>query len=341
MGHRSNTIIIQNGDAFVRSSHWGALSIPDCLTVGPVAFLSPPDEEPADEPRLCLYDSAWCEGFVCVDHDRKQVLYDSGQSEAYQEPDVRYFLMQKVLASWPGWNLYFVGPGCGSGIDTIARYLEHTVEKRLPEVPLAVLEIPRPAEIQRLPAQRAELDTEVFVSWNTILRCIGPEPSDRVYQFSGGPLGLLALGTRLFEALTWFQPQVIHDHEKSWNQFEWPSYRGLRAGYVEVNSGTRRIRFWEAIPTYATLEAVRRAWEWDGFQVVRLSTEDLICEPALRNLAIANESSAQWAEVQRKAEQMLGKDVVSEMIGSFQQSLDNLRRQGHTIEYVNPKALEP
>lgn len=339
MGHRSNTVIIQHGVAYIQSDHWGALDIPNCLTKGPTGFV-PEGMQPADQPSQGLCNSTWCEGFVCVDHDRKQVLFDSGQSEAYREPNVRYFLIQRVIASWPDWSLYFVGSGCGSGIDTIAKYLEKTVEKKLPESPLAIVELPSPAEIQTLPGQLADLNSNKVASWNTVLRRIEGEKREQVYQFAGDPLRIVAMGKRLFEGLAWFEPQDVIDSNTAWKTFRWRAYHGIRTGYVEINSDTKLIRFWEFVPTYATLEIARHAWESDGFKISRLSTPELAAEPALKHLAIPDYSSDQWTSACVQAEQMLGKNVVGEMVDSFKLMVANLQSQGHSIEYINPSALE-
>jgi len=103
MGHRSNTVIIDQNRIYIDCSQWGALGIPNCLRSGPKAFVPSANLQGDDEdPSAGLYDSAYCEGFVCIDHDRKLVLFDSGQSEAGRDADTGYAMYGSSHKKCPG-----------------------------------------------------------------------------------------------------------------------------------------------------------------------------------------------------------------------------------------------
>ncbi|NIG56686.1 hypothetical protein [Chitinophaga sp. Cy-1792] len=100
MGQRANYIIRQDGQEIVRYHHWRANRIAGDLYLGETVFLNFVRSCPIKE---YILDHVWMEGCVCIDMDKKQLFFWSGEF-AYDTSDIEYYLSQ-LPQKWPGWEV--------------------------------------------------------------------------------------------------------------------------------------------------------------------------------------------------------------------------------------------
>lgn len=94
-------MIVENGQAQIFYSRWGALTIPSVLLVGPEGTLEYIRQLTPDE---SLLDDVWAEGGVLVNVDTHRALFWGGDSIAVR-PYLRRPLLAALSLLWPGWSI--------------------------------------------------------------------------------------------------------------------------------------------------------------------------------------------------------------------------------------------
>ena len=101
LGHRANYVIIENGQAQIFFSRWGAVTIPSVLLSGPERTLAYIRQLTPDE---SLLDDIWAEGGVLVNIDTQRALFWGGVSIS-MHPYLRRPLLAALRVLWPGWSI--------------------------------------------------------------------------------------------------------------------------------------------------------------------------------------------------------------------------------------------
>jgi hypothetical protein len=103
MGDRANYVIVENGQAQIFFSRWGALTIPSVLLSGPERTMEYIRQLTPEE---SLLDDVWAEGGVLVDVDTQRALFWGGDRIAIR-PYLRRPLLAALSLLWPGWSIYW------------------------------------------------------------------------------------------------------------------------------------------------------------------------------------------------------------------------------------------
>jgi hypothetical protein len=101
LGNRANYVIVENGQAQIFFSRWGALTIPSVLLSGPEGTLEYICQLTPDE---SLLNNVWAEGGVLVNVDTHRALFWGGNSIA-EHPYLRRPLLTALSLLWPGWSI--------------------------------------------------------------------------------------------------------------------------------------------------------------------------------------------------------------------------------------------
>jgi hypothetical protein len=101
MGDRANYVIVENGQAQIFYSRWGALTIPSVLLSGSKRTLEYIRQLTPDE---SLLDDVWAEGGVLVDVDIQRALFWGGDRIAVH-PYLRRPLLAALPMLWPDWSI--------------------------------------------------------------------------------------------------------------------------------------------------------------------------------------------------------------------------------------------
>lgn len=115
MGHRASYVLIEERTTQIYYSHWGAQSIPEQLLAGPkhtMTFLR------TLKPDTKLLDTAWAEGGILLDSDRRRLLFWGGESISFC-PYLRRVFLPVLRHLWSGWSAEWAT----QGIVDFARYL--------------------------------------------------------------------------------------------------------------------------------------------------------------------------------------------------------------------------
>jgi hypothetical protein len=101
MGHRANSVLIENGQHSIFFSRWGAAHAPAVPLAGPavtVAYIR------GLTPVETLLDDPWAEGGMLCDLDRRSYSVWGGFDLA-RKPYLRCYLLAAVRRLWPGWQV--------------------------------------------------------------------------------------------------------------------------------------------------------------------------------------------------------------------------------------------
>lgn len=304
MGHRANELLIRRGHVHVFYDRWGALGIPDCLSVGPketLARFARRAKQRGEDQHLL--DSVWCEGFVCVDDDRRVVLFDDGQSQVTRDDRTIRVFANSLWDSWTGWELWFVGPGVGGGIDRVACYAGLAPSKGSKpayyDQPLDDVNI-----IEAMPSQSTDRNFH-----HLLLVRLREAPGSFQDSLLGlTPFQVLTKGLSVIDLLRTFKPLPI-------------DYQVTRKAFLEIDVAVKAIRAWEIFPEYGLKGCVDK--NFPGWTLKHLTETDILRYPDLTRVVFLTDQQIEAAQA-LLLEQHFGEDRVEQMIGSYRQMIANL-----------------
>lgn len=317
MSHRANAALLLEGRLYPQTSRWGAVSLPDMLIVGPDATIrSLACGTPvASVAEADFYDVADCEGFYCVDVDRRLLLFDFGQSEIPREaPMVARLFTDLLLARWPGWALRLVGHTAGNDWTRCARYLDgrlggptltpDAVWERLTDDPSRLAEhVHRP-------------DDDDFRG--TLIRLETGPGASRLLLVPYSAHWPLSYGPSLAQILESVEPARAID----------PTVP--RHAFVHLDATRRRLLVWQAIEQFQLLDALPQ--RWPGWRIEKLEQADLAREglPGLVDMP---------PEARTKLQEALATDHLGRMLASIRSVAARLADEGHQVT-VDPSVLK-
>ncbi len=227
MGHRANYVVIENGQAQIYFSRWGALTIPAVVLSGPEATIA---YVRGLTPDTSLLDCVWAEGGMLLNLDQYHMLFWGGD-DIDHSPYLRRPLLAVLHRLWPGWAVDWamfdvadLAQGVGWDVNRVLKTeFDNTI---FLEGEGALL---TDEEVQASPPDGESRKTLLTVRWQTGVV--------KDYHFSFYATHLLSLGPHLLELMS-SRPgdQLPLEQETNGFQFAFVD-EGTRTLWLGDNSG--------------------------------------------------------------------------------------------------------
>ena len=238
MGHRTNLIIIENGEKKVYYDHWIAINLDRTLFWDFTFVLEyiKAQERVGDEMWL---DELFAEGGAVVDVDKKYLLWfacgDVGRFVPYRR---KFLELQRKI--WEGWEVEWAS----RGVVDMAEYVGYPKENVLNDFRWD-------EENRRLKMPKAKRDIDGIGSW------IDRSSDTKLYPYNWHHAkDYLELGAEIFE---------IMRNAKSFSELNLAKWRCEfpKCGFV-IDDKKRLIEFWEVAPCADTVNRLKAIWDdWE------------------------------------------------------------------------------
>ena len=156
---------------------------------------------------------------------------------------------QDIRRAWEGWSLFFVGPGVGSGINSIARYLQQrNAGSPIDELSVAAFDSRVDPSAHPWPVGHEQSYHSEFTSGDArlLLRMLSAEGQEWVYQFPAPVEKLLCSGLNLLQLPGRCAPLAEGTRESPVDLSVWAKWQGPRSAYVELDEQRRTVRYWQS-----------------------------------------------------------------------------------------------
>lgn len=250
MGNRANYVLIENGQAQIYFSRWGAIHIPKVVLSGPEATI---DYVRSLTPYDSLLDRVWAEGGMLLDLDKHRLLFWGGEDIA-SHPYLRRPFLAVLPRLWPRWSVAWSMFGVADLAQAIGWDIQRVLKTEFDDT--ALLEgAAALLTDEKVLASRATLASRIGGNPLTLLTVHWERGTMGDYLFSVSSTHLLSLGPHLLDVMQ-HQPEDQLPREQDAD----------RVGYAFVDAGTRTL--WlgsndKLDPRH--LAALERRWQ--GWQV--------------------------------------------------------------------------
>lgn len=298
MGHRANYAIRERGILELRSSRWGARTLPDDLFSGLPAVLDFIRDLPDTD---YLYDDVSCEGCLLVDLDQQVVLVE-GVSELFFSGLLRRATVATLRQQWAGWTFFRTDDPATDMADYLG--FDDALRARLDAggeiVPISASQLRRDGLPNLATAEIAITD---------------PAGTTHFYLTDHPLLSLLAHGEGICEQLPGAQPAELDANEKLW-------------AYAGIDHQQKRLAIWQDIPEFQFEERLRPFWP--GWRIERVSLIEAIHHSG--HPQAFNVSETDLARARQKLATELSSPKAAELLAGLHAHVERLQRQSDMIK---------
>ena len=291
VGHRANYLLLRDSGYELFFSHWGANRVGHDLFWGPLHAEEFVRRQTSTEHWL---DDVWCEGGACLDFRSRELLWFAEEDAKY-DPYVRAVWQHLMGAMWEGWTIRWAERGIVELAERAGVPREKVLVSRGPgrEAVIELNDQRRPGchTLATLNGQHYTLRT---IGWEALLK--GPALVEAVKRLKGKPL-------------------IDRD----------PPCCG-----IEIEEGTRTIRYWALYGPPLMTEKMESAWA--GWTCQR---DDQRAFGHLAGLDVFTPPPED--EVLHRVVESLSREIGSPVDGVLALVADR-ETLGHKVE-VNPSAL--